>query len=72
MSKKANAYGIKISTFGVNKKSDICLKKIVDKGRTSKILIKTLKATVQKNDKILFKGSRSMKMDNIIEKVFNI
>ena len=26
LSKKANAYGIKISTFGVNKKSDICLK----------------------------------------------
>ena len=36
------------------------------------ILIKTLKKIVRRNDKILFKGSRSMEMDKIIEKVFNI
>ena len=36
------------------------------------LLIQTLKKTIKKNDKILFKGSRSMQMDKIIEKVFNI
>ena len=40
LSKKAKLRGIKISTFGTNKKSDICLKKIVKKGATSKISIK--------------------------------
>ena len=40
LSKKAKLLGVKISSFGVNKKSDICLKKIVKKGNTSKILIK--------------------------------
>tara|TARA_B100001093_G_scaffold518373_1_gene602946 strand:- start:3017 stop:5779 length:2763 start_codon:yes stop_codon:yes gene_type:complete len=39
LSKKAKECGIKISSFGVNKKSDICLKKIVKKGNTLKILI---------------------------------
>ncbi len=34
-------------------------------------LIHTLKKIITKNDKVLFKGSRSMEMDEIIEKVFN-
>ncbi len=34
------------------------------------LLIKTLKKIIKKNDKVLFKGSRSMHMDKIIEKVF--
>ena len=38
---------------------------------SKEILIKTLKKIIEKNDKILFKGSRSMEMDKIIEKVFN-
>ena len=38
---------------------------------SKEILIKTLKKIMKKNDKILFKGSRSMEMDKIIEKVFN-
>ena len=46
LSKKAKAFGIKISTFGINKKSDICLKKIVKKGSTSKILIKMKNKTI--------------------------
>ncbi len=40
--------------------------------KSKEILIKTLKKIVKKNDKILFKGSRSMEMEKIIEKVFNI
>tara|TARA_Y100000591_G_scaffold193460_1_gene167298 strand:+ start:2873 stop:4186 length:1314 start_codon:yes stop_codon:yes gene_type:complete len=40
--------------------------------QSKEILIKTLKKIVKKNDKILFKGSRSMEMDKIIEKVFDI
>ena len=40
LSKKAKARGIKISTFGSNKKSDICLKKIISRSNKSKILIK--------------------------------
>ena len=39
LSKKAKQFGIKISTFGKNKNSDICLKKIVKHGNTSKLLI---------------------------------
>ena len=39
--------------------------------KSKEILIKTLKKIMKKNDKILFKGSRSMEMDKIIEKVFN-
>ena len=39
--------------------------------KSRKMLIKTLKKTIKKNDKVLFKGSRSMEMDKIIEKVFN-
>ena len=35
------------------------------------ILIQSLKKIIEKNDKVLFKGSRSMEMDKIIEKVFN-
>ena len=38
---------------------------------SKEVLIKTLKKIIEKNDKILFKGSRSMEMDKIIEKVFN-
>ena len=38
---------------------------------SKEILIRTLKKIIEKNDKILFKGSRSMEMDKIIEKVFN-
>ena len=38
---------------------------------SKEILIKTLKKIIEKNDKILFKGSRSMEMDKIIEKVFD-
>jgi len=38
---------------------------------SKEILIRTLKEIIEKNDKILFKGSRSMEMDKIIEKVFN-
>ena len=34
------------------------------------VLIETLSNTIQKNDKILFKGSRSMRMDEIINEVF--
>ncbi len=40
--------------------------------KSRELLIQTLKKTIKKNDKILFKGSRSMQMDKIIEKVFNI
>ena len=39
---------------------------------SKEMLIKTLKKIIKKNDKILFKGSRSMEMDKIIEEVFNI
>ena len=38
--------------------------------KTKNFLIETLKNTIQKKDKILFKGSRSMRMDEIIKKVF--
>ena len=37
--KVAKEKSIKICTFGTNKKSDICLKKIIKKGNTSKIII---------------------------------
>ena len=40
--------------------------------QSREMLIKTLKKIITKNDKVLFKGSRSMRMDKIIEKVFNI
>ena len=40
LSKKAKARGLKISTFGMNKKSDICLQKIIKKGNNFKVLIK--------------------------------
>ena len=40
--------------------------------QSKEILIKTLKKIIKKNDTILFKGSRSMEMDKIIKKVFNI
>ncbi len=36
------------------------------------ILIQTLKKIIKKNDIVLFKGSRSMEMDKIIGKVFNL
>ena len=39
--------------------------------QSRELLIKTLKKIIKKNDKVLFKGSRSMKMEKIIEKVFN-
>lgn len=39
--------------------------------QSKEILIKTLKKIIKKNDKVLFKGSRSMEMDKIIEKVFD-
>ena len=39
--------------------------------QSTELLIKTLKKIIKKNDKVLFKGSRSMKMEKIIEKVFN-
>ena len=38
--------------------------------KNKNVLIETLKNTIQKNDKILFKGSRSMRMDDIINEVF--
>ncbi len=44
--KKAKAYGVKISTFGVHKKSDICLKKIVKQSNFSKIFIKINNKTI--------------------------
>ena len=45
--------------------------KIVHKHFENKrFLIETLKNTIQKKDKVLFKGSRSMRMDEIIAKVF--
>ena len=37
---------------------------------TKNLLIETLKKIIQKRDKILFKGSRSMQMDEVINKVF--
>ena len=43
---------------------------IVHKHFKTKNLIETLKNTIQKKDKILFKGSRSMRMDEIINEVF--
>ena len=49
------------------------IEKIYHKHFESKeILIQTLKKIIKKNDKVLFKGSRSMEMDKIIEKVFNL
>ena len=39
LSKKAKARGIKTTSFGVHKKSDICLKKIIKKGNILKIII---------------------------------
>ena len=39
--------------------------------QSKEILIKTLKKIIKKNDKVLFKGSRSMKMDKIIEEAFD-
>ena len=36
-----------------------------------KLLIQTLKEIIKKNDTVLFKGSRSMEMDKIIERDFN-
>ena len=38
--------------------------------KNKNVLIETLSNTIQKNDKILFKGSRSMRMDDIINEVF--
>ena len=38
--------------------------------KNKKLLIKTLKNTIKKRDKVLFKGSRSMLMDEIINEVF--
>ena len=46
LSKKAKEYEIKISSFGVNKKSDICLKKIVKKGNSLRILIRINNKTI--------------------------
>ncbi len=40
LSKKANKYKLKIFTFGHHKKSDIQIKKIIQKGENSKIFIK--------------------------------
>jgi len=46
--------------------------KIIHKHFQSReLLIKALKKIIRKNDKVLFKGSRSMEMDKIIEMVFN-
>ena len=39
LNKKAKLYKLKISTFGKHSNSDICLKKIINKGGTSKVLI---------------------------------
>ena len=39
LSKKAKTFNLKILTFGINKNSDIRLKKIIKKGSTSKIFI---------------------------------
>ena len=38
--KKSRAYKLKILTFGLDKKSDICLKKVIKKGFISKLFIK--------------------------------
>ena len=40
--------------------------------KTKNLLIETLKNTIQKKDKVLFKGSRGMRMDEIINKVFKL
>ena len=40
--------------------------------KSKEILIKALKDTLEKKDKVLFKGSRGMQMDFIIEKVFKV
>ena len=37
---------------------------------SQKIMIKNLKKFIQPGDKILFKGSRGMKMENIIKGIF--
>ena len=37
--RKAKAYDLNISTFGKHKNSDICLKKVIKKGNSSKIFI---------------------------------
>ncbi len=38
--KKAKSYNLKISTFGIHKNSDICLKKIIKKSDVTKIILK--------------------------------
>jgi murE/murF fusion protein len=39
LNKKAKLYKLKVSTFGKHSNSDICFKKIINKGGTSKVLI---------------------------------
>ena len=47
LSKKAKARNLKISTFGKNKKSDICFKKIIRGKNFSKIFIKVNNQTIK-------------------------
>ena len=39
LNKKAKLYKLKVSTFGKHSNSDICFKKIINQGGTSKVLI---------------------------------
>ena len=62
--------------YTIGKETIVTDSNIIDKilhkhFQSRELLIKTLKKNIKKNDKVLFKGSRSMKMEKIIEKVFN-